>query len=37
VKYKDDNVKVVFESVPLFADKVKGRVEQLGGTFNTSG
>jgi len=37
VKYKDDNVKVVFESVPLFADKVRGRVEQLGGTFNTSG
>ena len=37
VEYKDDNMKVVFESVPWFADKVKGRVEQLGGTFNTSG
>jgi len=37
VEYKDDSMKVVFESVPGFADKVKGRVEQLDGTFNTSG
>lgn len=36
VEYKDDNAKVVFESVPWFVDKVKGLVEQLGGTFNTS-
>jgi GTP-binding protein HflX len=34
VKYEDDNVNVVFESIPQFADKVRGRVEQLGGTFN---
>jgi len=37
VEYKDDSMKVIFESVPWFADKVKGRVEQLGGIFNTSG
>ncbi len=37
VEYEDDNMKVVFESVPWFADKIKGHVEQLGGTFNTSG
>jgi GTP-binding protein HflX len=37
VEYQDENMKVVFESVPWFADKVKGHVEQLGGTFNTSG
>jgi len=37
VEYKNDNMTVIFESVPLFADKVRGRVEQLGGTFNTSG
>jgi GTP-binding protein HflX len=36
VKYKDDSMKVVFESVPWFADKVRRRVEQLGGTFTTS-
>lgn len=35
VEYKDESMKVVFESVPWFADKVKGHVEQLGGTFNT--
>lgn len=33
VKYEGDLVKVVFRSIPWFADKVKGRVEQLGGTF----
>jgi len=37
VKYKDDSMEVVFESVPWFADKVRGRVEQLGGNFNASG
>jgi len=37
VEYKDDTMKVVFESVPWFADKVRGRVEQLGGTFNAPG
>jgi len=36
-KYKDGTMKVVFESVPWFADKVRGRVEQLGGTFNALG
>jgi len=35
VEYEEDSMKVVFESVPWFADKVKGRVEKLGGTFNT--
>ncbi|MDH5461609.1 MAG: hypothetical protein OEX09_05240, partial [Candidatus Bathyarchaeota archaeon] len=35
VKYKEDKVDVVFESIPLFANKVKMRVEQLGGTFNS--
>ncbi len=34
VRYGGDSMKVLFESVPWFADKVKGRVEQLGGTFN---
>jgi len=37
VEYEGDSMKILFESVPWFADKVKGRVEQLGGTFNTSG
>ncbi len=37
VEYEEDNMKVVFESVPWFADKIKGRVEQLDGTFNTPG
>ena len=34
VKYSEANVKVVFQSVPWFADKVKKRVEQLNGVFN---
>jgi len=34
VKYEGDSMKVVFESIPWFADRVRGRVEQLGGTFN---
>jgi GTP-binding protein HflX len=33
VKYEGGVVKVAFRSVPWFADKVRGRVEQLGGTF----
>jgi len=37
VKYEDNSMKVIFESAPWFADKIKGHVEQLGGTFNTSG
>jgi len=37
VKYENNSMKVVFESVPWFADKVRGRVEQLGGTFKASG
>jgi GTP-binding protein HflX len=36
IEYENDKMKVVFESIPWFADKVKGRVEQLGGNFNTS-
>jgi len=35
LKYESGSVNIIFESVPLFADKVRGRVEQLGGTFNT--
>jgi len=34
VKYEGDNVNIVFESIPWFAEKVKGRVEQLGGAFS---
>ncbi|KPV63234.1 MAG: GTPase HflX [Candidatus Bathyarchaeota archaeon BA2] len=34
VKYKGDSMGVIFEAIPWFADRVKGRVEQLGGTFN---
>jgi len=36
VDYEGDKVTVVFEAVPEFADEVKGRVEKLNGTFNTS-
>lgn len=32
-KYEGDRVQVVFEAVPWFADKVRERVIQLGGTF----
>jgi len=35
VKYEGNTVNVVFEAIPEFADKVRGHVEQLGGTFNT--
>nr|NIU84341.1 hypothetical protein [Candidatus Thorarchaeota archaeon]NIW14460.1 hypothetical protein [Candidatus Thorarchaeota archaeon]NIW52527.1 hypothetical protein [Candidatus Korarchaeota archaeon] len=34
LKYEGESVNVVFESVPWFADKVRGRVEQLGGVFS---
>ena len=34
LKYEGESVNVVFESIPRFADKVRGRVKQLGGTFN---
>jgi len=33
LKYDGDGVRVVFESAPWFADKVRKRVMQLGGTF----
>lgn len=33
-EYGQKNAKVVFQSVPWFADKVRKRVEQLNGTFN---
>jgi GTP-binding protein HflX len=33
LKYEGDNVRVVFESVPWFADKVRERVIEFGGTF----
>jgi len=36
VKYSDNNVNIAFQSVPWFADKVKKRVEQLNGVFNTA-
>jgi len=35
VKYEDAWVRVVLESVPWFAEKVKGRVEEFGGVFNS--
>ena len=35
VKYEGDVVNVVFESIPWFANKVKCRVERLGGAFNS--
>ena len=34
VKYEGDSMNVIFESIPWFADRVRGRVQQLGGTFN---
>jgi GTP-binding protein HflX len=37
VEYKDNTMKVIFEAIPWFVDKIKVYVEQLGGTFNTSG
>jgi len=34
IKYEGNTVSVQFGAIPWFADKIKGRVEQLGGTFN---
>jgi len=34
LKYEDNGVSLTFKSVPWFADKVRHKVEQLGGTFN---
>jgi len=33
VEYEGDVVKVVFRSIPWFADRIQGRVEKLGGVF----
>ena len=33
VKYEGESMEVVFEAIPWFADKVRGRVEGLGGIF----
>jgi GTP-binding protein HflX len=33
IKYEGDVVKVLFRSIPWFADKVKGQVERLEGVF----
>ena len=35
VTYKDESMNVVFEAIPWFADKVRGRVEKLEGTFKS--
>ena len=35
VEYKGDMIEIIFESVPWFADKVKGRTELLNGNFNS--
>jgi GTP-binding protein HflX len=35
LKYENDGISVSFKSVPWFADKVRYKVEQLGGTFGT--
>lgn len=35
VEYKGDMIEIVFESVPWFADKVKGRTELLSGNVNS--
>ena len=34
LKYEDDGVSLTFESIPWFADKVRRKVKQLGGTFS---
>ena len=36
VNYEGENMTVVFEAVPEFADQVKGHVEKLNGTFNAA-
>jgi hypothetical protein len=33
IDYEDKVVKAVFKAVPGFVDRVKGRVEKLGGVF----
>lgn len=35
IKYEGDRVRVVLESVPWFAEKVRGQVEGFGGVFNS--
>jgi GTPase len=35
IEYEDETVNVVFRAIPWFADRVKGRVEKLGGTFKS--
>jgi GTP-binding protein HflX len=35
VKYEGDSMNVVFESIPWFAEKVRGKVEKLGGVFSS--
>jgi GTP-binding protein HflX len=35
IEYEGEVVKGVFRAIPWFADRVKGRVEKLGGTFNS--
>ncbi len=37
IEYEGKVVNVVFRSIPWFADKVKGRVEKLGGVFKHGG
>jgi GTP-binding protein HflX len=37
VEYEGEVVNVVFRSIPWFADRVKGRVEKLGGVFKHEG
>ncbi len=34
--YTEDGIDVAFESLPWFADKVRGQVEHLGGAFNAA-
>jgi GTPase len=34
IKYEGKVVKGVFRAIPWFADRLKGRIEKLGGTFN---
>ncbi len=35
VKYTGESMNIVFEAIPWFADKVRGRVEKLEGKFNS--
>ena len=35
IKYSGNVINVFFESLPSFTNKIKYRVEQLGGTFNS--